>query len=100
MDKDIAISVKNACPVPYAIKVTGVSKTFKIPHEKVSSLRGAVNLKEEVFIGGISLCSIDNESLFFSAIDRMLKYATIKLLKSPVLTLWAWRGFILQNKTI
>jgi ABC-2 type transport system ATP-binding protein len=29
MDKDIAISVKN------------VSKTFKIPHEKVSSLRGA-----------------------------------------------------------
>ena len=30
MDKDIAISVKN------------VSKTFKIPHEKVSSLRGAV----------------------------------------------------------
>ncbi len=24
-----------------AIKVSGVSKTFKIPHEKVSSLRGA-----------------------------------------------------------
>jgi ABC-type polysaccharide/polyol phosphate transport system ATPase subunit len=33
MDKDIAISVKN------------VSKTFKIPHEKISSLRGAaINL--------------------------------------------------------
>ncbi|PIV86234.1 MAG: ABC transporter ATP-binding protein, partial [Candidatus Moranbacteria bacterium CG17_big_fil_post_rev_8_21_14_2_50_41_107] len=30
MNKDIAISVK------------GVSKTFKIPHEKVSSIRGAV----------------------------------------------------------
>lgn len=30
MDKDIAISVKN------------VSKTFRIPHEKVSSLRGAI----------------------------------------------------------
>jgi ABC-type polysaccharide/polyol phosphate transport system ATPase subunit len=29
MEKDVAISVKN------------VSKTFKIPHEKVSSLRGA-----------------------------------------------------------
>src|SRR3989339_1997197 len=29
MDKDIAISVKN------------VSKTFRIPHEKISSLRGA-----------------------------------------------------------
>ncbi len=30
MDKDIAISVKN------------VSKTFRIPHEKVTSIRGAV----------------------------------------------------------
>jgi len=30
MNKDIAISVQ------------GVSKTFKIPHEKVSSIRGAV----------------------------------------------------------
>jgi ABC-2 type transport system ATP-binding protein len=39
---EIAISVKNACPVPYAIKVTGVSKTFRIPHEKISSVRGAV----------------------------------------------------------
>lgn len=29
MDKDIAISVNN------------VSKTFRIPHEKISSLRGA-----------------------------------------------------------
>lgn len=41
MDSNIAISVKNACPVPYAIKVTGVSKTFRIPHEKITSLRGA-----------------------------------------------------------
>lgn len=42
MEKDIAISVKNARPVEFAIKVTGVSKTFRIPHEKVTSVRGAV----------------------------------------------------------
>ena len=25
----------------YAIKVSGVSKTFRIPHEKISTIRGA-----------------------------------------------------------
>jgi len=45
VEKDIAIKVENACPADYAIKVSGVSKTFRIPHEKISSLRGAfVNL--------------------------------------------------------
>ena len=33
-----------------AIKVSGVSKTFKIPHEKVSSLRGAVSFNFEFLI--------------------------------------------------
>jgi ABC-type polysaccharide/polyol phosphate transport system ATPase subunit len=41
MDKDLAIKVENACPVDYAIKVNGVSKTFRIPHEKISTLKGA-----------------------------------------------------------
>lgn len=56
MDKDIMGNVKNTDPVNYAIKVAGVSKTFKIPrldswrqslvdarraHEKISSLRDA-----------------------------------------------------------
>jgi ABC-2 type transport system ATP-binding protein len=45
MDKDLAIKVENARPAEYAIRVSGVSKTFRIPHEKISSLRGAfVNL--------------------------------------------------------
>lgn len=42
MDKNIPISEKNACPAPYAIKVTGVSKTFRIPHEKTNSVLGVV----------------------------------------------------------
>jgi len=41
MEKDLAIKAENACPADYAIKVSGVSKTFRIPHEKISSLRGA-----------------------------------------------------------
>jgi ABC-type polysaccharide/polyol phosphate transport system ATPase subunit len=41
MEKDLAIKVENACPVDYAIKVNGVSKTFRIPHEKISTLKGA-----------------------------------------------------------
>jgi hypothetical protein len=55
MDKDITIKTENACPADYAIKVSGVSKTFRIftsppaspaspnrgenpggPHEKIS----------------------------------------------------------------
>jgi hypothetical protein len=46
MQKDIAIKAENACPADYAIKVSGVSKTFRIPHEKISSLRGAFLDKE------------------------------------------------------
>ena len=41
MEKDLAIKVENARPVDYAIKVNGVSKTFRIPHEKISTIRGA-----------------------------------------------------------
>ena len=41
MEKDLAIKAENACPADYAIKVSGVSKTFRIPHEKITSLRGA-----------------------------------------------------------
>ena len=34
---------------PYAIKITKLSKTFKIPHERYSSLKqSAVNLKNHV----------------------------------------------------
>jgi len=41
MEKDLAIKVENARPVDYAIKVNGVSKTFRIPHEKITTIRGA-----------------------------------------------------------
>ncbi|MCX6762157.1 MAG: ABC transporter ATP-binding protein [Candidatus Moranbacteria bacterium] len=41
MNDNIAIKAENTRPVDYAIKVNGVSKTFRIPHEKISSLRGA-----------------------------------------------------------
>ena len=34
MEKDLAIKAENTRPVDYAIKVNGVSKTFRIPHEK------------------------------------------------------------------
>jgi ABC-type polysaccharide/polyol phosphate transport system ATPase subunit len=37
--EEIALEVKNACPVPYAVKVTGVSKSFRVPHRKIDSLR-------------------------------------------------------------
>ena len=51
--QDLVIKVENACPVDYAIKVNGVSKTFRIParnatlsvaggpHEKITTIRGA-----------------------------------------------------------
>lgn len=32
--------------------------------------------------------------VFFRAIDRDSYFGIMNLLKSPVLTLWAWRGFI------
>jgi ABC-type polysaccharide/polyol phosphate transport system ATPase subunit len=41
MNDNIAIKAENTRSVVYAIKVNGVSKTFRIPHEKISSLRGA-----------------------------------------------------------
>jgi len=85
MNNNIAISVKN------------VSKTFRIPHEKVSSLRGAAKSKEKDLNMGSNLCSTYTDLSCFSAIDRVLKCAIINLLKPPVLTLWAWRGFILQK---
>lgn len=123
MDSNIAISVKN------------VSKTFRIPHEKVSSVRGAVIsafksggyeefnalddvsfevkkgeffgiigrngsgkstiLKDNAFNEGSNLSSV---RAVFSAIDRNVGYATISLLKPPVMTLWAWRGFYYKIK--
>jgi len=43
MDKDLAIKVENARPADYAIKVSGVSKTFRIPHEKITTIRGALH---------------------------------------------------------
>lgn len=45
MDKDIPTKAKKATPDQYAVKVSGVSKTFRIPHERINSIRGAaVNL--------------------------------------------------------
>jgi hypothetical protein len=58
MDKDIAIKVEN------------VSKTFCIPHEKVSTLKGAfvsvLNTKENsLFCGIISkIATLDKSSVF------------------------------------
>ena len=45
MQKEHTIKQKDSTSEEYAIKVTNISKTFRIPHEKISSLRGAaVNL--------------------------------------------------------
>jgi ABC-type polysaccharide/polyol phosphate transport system ATPase subunit len=45
MSKDLTIKKPNASCEEFAIKVDHVSKTFKIPHEKITSIRGAtVNL--------------------------------------------------------
>ncbi|HPN54849.1 MAG TPA: ABC transporter ATP-binding protein [Candidatus Moranbacteria bacterium] len=40
MNKNIGIKGKNAQAVDYAVKVVGVSKKFKIPHEKINSVLG------------------------------------------------------------
>jgi len=61
-----------------AIQVKNVSKTFKIPHEKISTVRGAfVN----VFIS------------FTTYLTSFIRLANIKLLKTPVLTLLGTAGF-------
>ncbi len=148
MDKDIAISVKN------------VSKTFRIPHEKVTSLRGAAvsafkkksyeefkvypvadaigalddvsfeacpkrcayrcgRVKKGEFfacLGGrqgiirrngsgkagkenIVLGVVNSVAkVFYEPLTDFRRFATLNLLKPPVLTLWAWRGFIYSNQ--
>ena len=83
MEDNIAISVKN------------VSKTFKIPHEKVSSLRGAAvsvfkrNKGYEEFkaLDDVSF-SVGDQILmvFFHVLTVVSEYANIEVLKSPVLT--------------
>ena len=82
MNKDIAISVKN------------FSKTFRIPHEKVSLVRGAfVNLLPAVRRGKGCFSLKRNAK---SILTKNVFLDTLEVLKSPVLTLWAWRGFILS----
>ncbi len=78
-----------------AIKVSGVSKTFRIPHEKVSSLRGAAvsvfkrNKGYEEFkaLDDVSF-SVGDQILmvFFHVLTVVSEYANIEVLKSPVLT--------------
>ncbi|MDP1845380.1 MAG: hypothetical protein Q8L09_01365 [Candidatus Moranbacteria bacterium] len=41
MQNEISTKSENPKPAETAIKVEGISKTFRIPHEKISSLRGA-----------------------------------------------------------
>ena len=82
MDTNIAISVKN------------VSKTFRIPHEKVSSLRGAFT---QAFNGRRTyeeFKALDDVSfevkkgeflLFFVLLTRRIFHAILKVLKPPAL---------------
>ena len=71
-----------------AIKVSRVSKTFRIPHEKVSSLRGAAvsvfsrNKGFEEF----KVYPIATLYATLKILTLFLNFDTIKLLKSPVLT--------------
>jgi len=78
MQKDIAIKAENARPVDYAIKVNGVSKTFRIPHEKISILRGAfvnvLKMKEKGYSRGI----IDE----IATLDKFLVSAIINSAKT------------------
>jgi ABC-type polysaccharide/polyol phosphate transport system ATPase subunit len=55
-------------------------------------------MKEESFICGTISCSTRVDLASFLTVDRISKCATISLLKPPVLTLWAWRGFICLNQ--
>ncbi len=77
-----------------AIKVSNVSKTFRIPHEKISSVRGAfVNVFKMFYaLKEISVKDVLNkdknsaETAFFQILTGFTDFAIINLLKPPVLT--------------
>ena len=108
MNKDIAISVQ------------GVSKTFKIPHEKVSSIRGAVTgifwdkSYEEFKVYPVAIVNVtgtlDDVSFevkkgeffgeektlaeaCFEALENDDNSYNIKVLKTPALTIFGTAGF-------
>lgn len=58
----------------FAISVQNVSKTFKITHEKISTLLGAF-------------------ALLYKSFDIFDNLVIIKLLKPPAMTFQAWRVF-------
>ena len=109
MEKDLILKEIIAQNKHIAISVKNVSKTFRIPHEKVSSVRGAVvsafksggyeilagidKLKEKSFFEGIIGCSTSGANTIVFGVDRNLYCATISLLKPPALTFLRHGGF-------
>ncbi len=69
-----------------AIKVENVSKSFRIPHEKVNSLPLGGNMKEGFMKSVLNNKGKGMKLAFFGLLTGISEFAIINLLKPPVLT--------------
>ena len=77
-DKNIDARAENIRSAEYAIQASGVSKSFRIPHEKISALWGFLNAKKNVLVSVI-LASYNHADFIDEAVKSVLNQNTESL---------------------